>query len=46
MSKWKNQNVWFILNLDKHAYKWTHNESKENGIMVDIQLVMDSKDNL
>jgi hypothetical protein len=46
MSKYNNQSVWFILDYDKHAYAWTLHVSRDNDIMVDVQLVMESKNNL
>ncbi len=44
MSKFKIQNVWFIPDSDKHAYEWKRNVEKDNDIMVDDELVMESRD--
>jgi hypothetical protein len=46
MSKCKNQSVWYIFDYDNCAYEWTLHIWKDNGVMVDIWLLIKSKDNL
>jgi hypothetical protein len=46
MSKCTHHIVGFTLDEDKYPYKWTLNVLQDNGIMVDIWFLMESKDNL
>ncbi len=46
MSKRTRQSVGFTLDEDKYPYTWTLNVLQDNGIMIDIWLLMESKDNL
>jgi hypothetical protein len=43
MSKCKNQSGWYI-DYENYAYEWTLHIWKDNGVTIDIWLLIESKD--
>jgi hypothetical protein len=46
MSYSKNQIVWFNRDYNKHVYEWKFSVLEGNDVIIEAQLVMESKSNL